>query len=57
MVTNTFGGLVGLLLYDATSRYFESENLDRFFTAVGVVTVLLAALFLGLLLSSGVRYQ
>lgn len=45
VITNTLGGLIGLLLYDATNKHIESKKLDRF-----IVTVSAALLIIFILL-------
>lgn len=57
VIANTSGGLFGLALYYVTHKYIHNEKLDRFITIAGSILLALAILFLGLLLSSGVRFQ
>lgn len=54
VITNTFGGLLGLMLYDVGKRYVDNAKLDRFVTVVGMV--LLVALILLRVLVFRVRY-
>lgn len=54
VIMNTSGGLLGLLIYDLTSKYVDSEKLNR--CIVVVITVLLVALLLLRLLVLRVRY-
>jgi len=57
VITNTSGGLVGLLLYDLANKYIDTEKLDRFLVVVGAILLVLLILLMGALLSHGVRYQ
>jgi glycopeptide antibiotics resistance protein len=57
VTTNTSGGLLGLLLYDVSSRYVHHEKLDRFVSVAGAALLVLAVLPLGLIFSRSVRRQ
>jgi glycopeptide antibiotics resistance protein len=54
VITNTLGGLAGLLLYDLSNKYIDSEKQDRFIVIVGMT--LLVALVLFRVLVLRVRY-
>ncbi len=53
VITNTFGGLVGLVAYELGRRIFRQESLDRFIVVTGTALV---ALFLFLLAALEVRH-
>jgi glycopeptide antibiotics resistance protein len=58
IITNTLGGLIGLMFYDLAGRHVRKESLDRFIVTAGIA--LLAILLLGLAaleLRHGVRYH
>lgn len=55
LITNTFGGFLGLILYDLGSKFIKNEKLDRFIVIAG--TVLLALFVLLRVLFFNVRYQ
>jgi glycopeptide antibiotics resistance protein len=55
VITNTVGGLIGLLLYEAVTKRIESETLDRFVIVIG--TVLLIVFVLLRTLVFRVRYH
>jgi len=57
VITNTSGGLAGLLLYDLANKYTDDEKLDRSLVMVGVISLTLLILLMGALLTHGVRYQ
>jgi glycopeptide antibiotics resistance protein len=44
VITNTFGGLVGLLVYDLGKRYVDNKKLDLFITVVGMVLLIILIL-------------
>ena len=58
VITNTVGGLVGLVAYELGGRHFRQESLDKFIVVTGTALV---ALFLFLLAAlevrHGVRYR
>lgn len=54
LITNTFGGFLGLILYDLGNKYINNEKLDRFIVLVG--TILLVSLILLRVLFLRVRY-
>lgn len=41
VITNTFGGLLGLKLYDLSNRYINSERLDSVVISVGIFLLVL----------------
>ncbi len=41
VITNTVGGLIGLLLYDAANKHIQSEKLDQFIVVTGTVLLIL----------------
>ena len=53
VITNTFGGLVGLVAYELGSRHFRQKSLDRFIVVTGTAFL---ALFLFLLAALEVRH-
>jgi glycopeptide antibiotics resistance protein len=53
VITNTFGGLVGLLAYGLGSKLIRQESLDRFIVVMGTTLV---AVFLFLLVALEVRH-
>ena len=55
VITNTLGGLVGLLLYSACGKYIENKKIDRFIVVVGAVVLVLFILLRTLVFK--VRYQ
>jgi glycopeptide antibiotics resistance protein len=44
VITNTFGGFVGLKLYDASKKYVDDEKLDRFIVVTSAVLLVLVVL-------------
>jgi glycopeptide antibiotics resistance protein len=54
VITNTLGGLLGLMLYDVGNKYVDTEKRDRFIVAAG--TILLATLLLLRFFVFKVRY-
>lgn len=36
LITNTFGGFLGLILYHLSNKYIKNEKLDRFIVLVGI---------------------
>ena len=57
VITNTSGGFLGLTLYELSKKHVDTEKLDRFIAVAGTVLLTSCILFLGILLSNGVRYQ
>lgn len=57
VITNTFGGFLGLILYDLSNKFVDNEKLDRFIAVVGTILLILFILLLGTLSSHHVRYQ
>lgn len=57
VITNTFGGFLGLILYDLSKKYVNNEKLDRFIVVAGTILLIVFILLLGVLLSRGVRYH
>ncbi len=58
VITNTLGGLIGILAYDLSSKHIDQESLDRFIVITGSVLVGLGVLFLvALEVRHGVRYH
>jgi glycopeptide antibiotics resistance protein len=45
MITNTLGGLFGLLLYDLSKKYVDNKKLDQFLTIIGIVLLVLFIFF------------
>ena len=37
VITNTFGGFLGLILYDLSKRYIKQEILDRMINSTGII--------------------
>jgi glycopeptide antibiotics resistance protein len=54
LIANTFGGFLGLILYDLSNKYISGEILDRFIVLVG--TILLVSLIMLRVLVFKVRY-
>lgn len=58
VITNTFGGLVGLLAYELGTRRIREESLDRFIVLVGTGLLAVFLLLLGTVeVRHGVRYH
>lgn len=57
VITNTLGGLLGLLLYAVGEHYAGADKVDRFIVITGTVVLVVFALFLGLLFSRNIRFQ
>jgi glycopeptide antibiotics resistance protein len=57
VITNTFGGFLGLILYDVSNRYVDNEKLDRFIVVAGTILLIVFILLLGILFSMNVRYH
>ena len=56
LITNTFGGFFGLILYDLSNKYINDEKLDRFIVLVGIVLLVLFVL-LRVVFFNNVSYQ
>ena len=54
VITNTFGGLVGLTLYDVSKKYVDGDKLEKFIVVVGAI--LLTVLILLRVFVFKVRY-
>jgi glycopeptide antibiotics resistance protein len=58
VITNTLGGLIGIIGYDLSSKYIDRESLDKFIVIGGSVVLGLCALLLvALEVRHGVRYH
>jgi glycopeptide antibiotics resistance protein len=58
VITNTVGGLIGIIGYGLCGRFIDEERLDTVVVVVGSVVLGLCVLFLGAVeLHHGVRYQ
>ena len=58
VMTNTLGGLIGLIGYDLSSKYIDQESLDKFVIVAGSILLGLCVLFLVVIeVSHGVRYH
>jgi glycopeptide antibiotics resistance protein len=58
VITNTLGGLIGLIGYDLSSKYINQESLDKFIVVAGSILLGLCVLFLVVIeVSHGVRYH
>jgi len=44
VITNTLGGLIGLLMYRLASKYIENEKLDRIITVTGAILLIILLL-------------
>jgi glycopeptide antibiotics resistance protein len=55
VITNTFGGYIGLVLYALGQKYIAKEKLNGFIIVVGTVLIILFLIFRFLVLR--VRYQ
>jgi glycopeptide antibiotics resistance protein len=55
LITNTFGGFLGLILYALGNKYIHTEKLDRFIVLAG--TILLVLFILLRILFINVRFQ
>ena len=44
VLTNTFGGFLGLTFYEASRKYMDSEKLDRFINVIGAIVFILSLL-------------
>lgn len=58
VITNTLGGLIGIFVYDFSSKYVNQESLDKYIVVTGSILVGLCVLLLfALEISHGVRYH
>ena len=57
VITNTSGGLLGLMLYAVSNRYVDAEKLDRFIVVAGTILLTLFIVLVGVLLSHHVSYH
>lgn len=57
VITNTSGGLVGLILYAVVNRYVDTEKLDRFIVVTGTILFMAFVVLLSILLSHHVSYH
>ncbi len=58
VITNTLGGLTGIVGYDLSSRYVDQASLDKFIVVVGSVVLGLSVLLLTAVeVHHGVRYH
>jgi glycopeptide antibiotics resistance protein len=57
VISNTSGGLLGLVLYDLTNKYVDNEKLDRLIVIAGTISLVLSISILGALFYGGVRFQ
>jgi glycopeptide antibiotics resistance protein len=57
VIMNTFGGFLGLILYDLSRKYVDDERLDRFLVVASTISLLLFVLLLGLFFSRHIRFQ
>ncbi len=57
VISNTSGGLIGLLVYALGKKYFEAKELDQYIVVGGMVLLVSSVSFLGVLFASGVRFQ
>jgi glycopeptide antibiotics resistance protein len=55
VITNTFGGFLGLTVYHFANKYVDTERLDRFIVVGGTGLLIVLVLFRGVLFH--VRYQ
>jgi glycopeptide antibiotics resistance protein len=57
VITNTFGGFLGLILYYVINRYVDTEKLDRFIIVASTILLVLFIVLLGILLSRNFQYH
>jgi glycopeptide antibiotics resistance protein len=57
LITNTSGGLFGLMIYGLSSKFVAHEKLDTFIGVTGAMVLIAFTLSLGVLRSHGVRFQ
>lgn len=57
VITNTFGGFLGLLLYDASKKYVDDDKLDRAIAVAGAILLAFVLVFIAILLSGKIRFH
>jgi glycopeptide antibiotics resistance protein len=57
VITNTFGGFLGLMLYRFGDKHVDTDQLDRFIVVAGTVLLVLFVLVRSAVLRSNVRCQ
>ncbi len=57
VITNTTGGLLGLLLYALGNTYVDEEKLDRYVVVASSALLLVATLILGVFFFKHVRFR
>lgn len=57
VITNTAGGFLGLLLYEAGKTTINNEKLDRFIVVAGTILLLVCIVFLGILFANNIRFR
>lgn len=57
VITNTLGGLLGLILYQLGDKNVDSEQLDRFIVVAGTILLVLVVLVRVFVLRLNVRCQ
>jgi glycopeptide antibiotics resistance protein len=57
VITNTFGGLLGLMLYGVVSKYVDDDKLDRFIVVAGTILLIVFVLLFGSLLSRNLPFR
>jgi glycopeptide antibiotics resistance protein len=58
VITNTLGGLIGLIAYDLSGKHTDQAHLDKFIVVAGSILFALGVLFLATVeLRHGVRYE
>jgi len=57
VITNTFGGFLGLMLYELLKKYVEDDTLDRIIVVAGSISLLVFVLLLGSLLSRNLPFR
>jgi glycopeptide antibiotics resistance protein len=57
VITNTFGGFIGLVLYGIGNWLIDTEKLDRLITTTGTILLIPSVAFLSILLVHNVTYQ
>ena len=58
VITNTLGGLIGLIAYDLSGKHIDQAHLDKFIVVAGSILFGVFVLFLATVeLRHGVRYE
>jgi glycopeptide antibiotics resistance protein len=57
VITNTFGGFLGLMLYELINKYVDDDKLDRFIVVAGTISLMVFVLLLGSLLSRNLPFR